>query len=66
VVEIAWQLRKMAAERQVKLSREKCYALSHSLGLGGAAVVGIFKKHNEIYDEMRSYKDALKEVPFLH
>ncbi len=54
----------MAAERWVKISYDKCYAVSHSLGIGGAAVVGIFKRYNNIYAETRTYKDALKDVPF--
>jgi acetyl-CoA acetyltransferase len=39
--ELVWQLRGMAGARQVK---DVTFALQHNLGLGGAAVVGIYKK----------------------
>jgi len=38
--ELCWQLRGQADKRQVKNVK---YALSHNIGLGGAAVVGIYK-----------------------
>lgn len=38
--ELSWQLRGLADKRQVKNVK---YALQHNIGLGGAAVVGIYK-----------------------
>lgn len=39
--EICWQLRGMAGKRQVVNAR---YGLQHNIGLGGAAVVTLYKK----------------------
>ena len=39
--ELSWQLRGWCGERQVQNCR---YALQHNVGLGGAVVVGIYKK----------------------
>ena len=47
VVELSWQLRDMAENRQVKGAK---YALSHNLGLGSALVVSIFKKYNNRFE----------------
>lgn len=44
LAELVWQLRGIAGKRQVPNCR---YALQHNLGLGGACVVGIYKKYNE-------------------
>lgn len=41
--ELCWQLRGIAAKRQVPNLK---YALQHNLGLGGACVVGVYKKYN--------------------
>ena len=41
--ELCWQLRGIAAKRQVPNLK---YALQHNLGLGGACVVAIYKKYN--------------------
>jgi len=41
--ELCWQLRDMAEKRQVK---NATIALQHNLGLGGACVVGVYKKYN--------------------
>ena len=41
--ELCWQLRGIAGKRQVK---EPKYAMQHSLGLGGACVVAIYRKYN--------------------
>jgi len=38
--ELCWQLRKMAGPRQVK---NATHALQHNIGIGGAAIVGIYK-----------------------
>eukprot|EP01119_Soliformovum_irregulare_P026225 TRINITY_DN995_c0_g1_i2.p1 TRINITY_DN995_c0_g1~~TRINITY_DN995_c0_g1_i2.p1 ORF type:complete len:544 (-),score=117.21 TRINITY_DN995_c0_g1_i2:157-1788(-) len=38
--ELCWQLRRMAGARQVK---DVKYALQHNIGLGGAAIVGIYR-----------------------
>lgn len=43
LTELTWQLRNMAQKRQVEGAK---YALSHNLGLGGACVVGLYKKYN--------------------
>ena len=40
---MCWQLREIAAKRQVP---NLTYALQHNLGLGGACVVGMYKKYN--------------------
>jgi sterol carrier protein 2 len=40
VSELTWQLRNMTGDRQVKGAR---VALQHNIGLGGAAVVGIYR-----------------------
>ena len=40
--ELCWQLRGMAEKRQVK---EPKYALQHTVGLGGACVVGMYSKY---------------------
>jgi len=41
--ELCWQLRGMAGPRQVKDAK---IALQHNVGLGGAVVVGLYKKYN--------------------
>ena len=41
--ELCWQLRGIAAKRQVP---NLTYALQHNLGLSGAFVVGMYKKYN--------------------
>ena len=41
--ELCWQLRGIAGKRQVPNLN---YALQHNLGLGGACVVGVYKKYN--------------------
>jgi len=41
--ELCWQLRGMAGARQVKDAK---IALQHNVGLGGAVVVGLYKKYN--------------------
>jgi len=41
--ELCWQLRGMCGKRQVKNAK---IALQHNLGLGGAAVVGLYRKAN--------------------
>ena len=38
--ELCWQLRRMAGPRQVENVK---YALQHNIGLGGAAVVTVYK-----------------------
>ncbi|KAF9164164.1 sterol carrier protein 2 [Actinomortierella ambigua] len=43
--EMVWQCRGWAGERQVKNVR---YALQHNVGLGGAVVITIYKKANEL------------------
>ena len=42
--ELCWQVRGIAGKRQVPGLN---YALQHNLGLGGACVVGIYKKYNK-------------------
>jgi len=42
VAELCWQLRGMADKRQVNGAK---IGMSHSLGLGGACVVGVYKKY---------------------
>jgi sterol carrier protein 2 len=41
--ELTWQLRGIAGKRQVPNLK---YALQHNLGLGGACVIGLYKKYN--------------------
>lgn len=54
--ELCWQLRGLAGKRQVS---NLTYALQHNLGLGGACVVGIYKKYNQ--GKSRGTSD-LKEI----
>lgn len=42
--ELNWQLRGLAGKRQVPNLK---YALQHNLGLGGACVMGLYKKYND-------------------
>ena len=42
--ELVWQLRGWAGQRQVPSPR---YALQHNIGLGGAVVIGIYKRADE-------------------
>ena len=44
LTEIVWQLRGMAEKRQV---RDAEIGMTHNLGLGGACVVGMYKKANK-------------------
>jgi len=67
LAELVWQLRGIAGKRQVPNCR---YALQHNLGLGGACVVGIYKKHNENKSggtedlkEIEALETRLKEKP---
>lgn len=47
-VELVWQLRGQAEGRQVLVANKlPKYALQHTIGLGGACVVSIFKKYRE-------------------
>lgn len=43
--ELCWQLRGLAGKRQVDKAR---YALQHNIGLGGAAVVTLYKKATDL------------------
>jgi sterol carrier protein 2 len=43
--ELCWQLRGMAGNRQVANAR---YGLQHNIGLGGAAVVTLYKKATDV------------------
>jgi sterol carrier protein 2 len=54
--ELCWQLRGIAGKRQVPNLK---YALQHNLGLGGACVVGVYKKYNQ---EKSSGTSELKEL----
>jgi sterol carrier protein 2 len=54
--ELCWQLRGIAAKRQVPNLK---YALQHNLGLGGACVVSLYKKYN---DKKSSGTSELSEI----
>ena len=54
--ELCWQLRGIAGKRQVSGLK---YALQHNLGLGGACVVGVYKKYN---NEKSAGTSELKEL----
>ena len=57
--ELCWQLRGMAQKRQVP---NLTYALQHNLGLGGAAVVVLYKKYNDGKGYKREDQSADPEV----
>lgn len=57
--ELTWQLRNMAGKRQVIGAR---YALQHNIGLGGAAVVALYKKYN---DSVSKRKDQSADPEIL-
>jgi len=57
--ELCWQVRGMAGPRQVK---DVKYALQHNIGLGGAVVVGIYKKLNSNRGWDREDQSADPEV----
>jgi len=50
-LELVWQLRNWAGERQVPNAK---YALQHNIGLGGAVVVTLYKKANDTKTEPRT------------
>jgi sterol carrier protein 2 len=49
-LELVWQLRNWAGERQVPNAK---YALQHNVGLGGAVVITLYKKANDAKSEPR-------------
>ncbi|EGR29748.1 n-terminal domain protein [Ichthyophthirius multifiliis] len=57
--ELCWQLRGMAENRQVKGAQ---VALQHNLGLGGACIVGIYKKYNQNKGWVRDQQTANPEL----
>lgn len=60
VAEICWQLRGMAEKRQVDGAR---IGLTHSLGLGGATVVGVYKKYRpEVSGQVRPDQTCNSDV----
>ncbi|GBG33130.1 Non-specific lipid-transfer protein [Hondaea fermentalgiana] len=58
--EISWQLRGEAADRQVKDAK---IGMTHNLGLGGAAVVGIYKRPTEWLSKSPKRKVSLATGP---
>jgi sterol carrier protein 2 len=57
--ELCWQLRGMAGPRQVK---DVKLALQHNIGLGGAVVVGLYKKYNSSRGWKREDQSADPDV----
>ena len=53
--ELCWQLRGMAGDRQVKNAK---LALQHNIGLGGAVVVGVYRKLNDKHGFQREEQSA--------
>ena len=57
--ELNWQLRGLAEKRQVP---NLTYALQHNLGLGGACVVGLYKKYNSNKSKGTSNLQVIEEM----
>ena len=57
--ELNWQLRGMSEKRQVKGAK---IAMQHNLGLGGACVVGIYRKMNDKPGRVREDQTSDPEV----
>lgn len=60
IIELVWQSRGWAGERQVPNVK---YALQHNVGLGGAVVVTLYKKANDKYTQPEGYNPAIEARP---